>query len=238
MLSILVQIVGYAARAVSEDKTDQLMPFIIQSTFILVSPALFAASVYMVLGRVIRYLGAESLSLIPVKWLTKIFVAGDVVSFCVQAGGAGMMATADNMKLGENIVLGGLFVQILIFGLFVVTSAVFHRRYNSAKSTMNGNGQDPRWRQIMTMLYVVSGLIMVRSVFRVIEYIMGHDGYLLANEWTLYVFDAALMFFVVVLFGWRFPGSLIKGKTVRRDVESSQTESEYERLELGETRQK
>lgn len=41
---------------------------------------------------------------------------------------------------------------------------------------------------------------MVRSIFRVVEYIMGHDSYLLANEWPLYIFDAVLMFFVIVLF--------------------------------------
>lgn len=60
----------------------------------------------------------------------------------------------------------------------------------------------------MTMLYIVSALIMVRSIFRVVEYIMGHDRYLLKNEWTLYVFDATLMFGVVVMLGWRYPDDL------------------------------
>jgi hypothetical protein len=50
------------------------------------------------------------------------------------------------------------------------------------------------------MLYIISVLIMVRSVFRVVEYIMGNDGYLLSHGWTLYIFDAALMLGVVVLF--------------------------------------
>lgn len=42
----------------------------------------------MTLGRLIRHLKAESLSLIPVKWLTSIFVTGDVIAFVAQ--GAGM----------------------------------------------------------------------------------------------------------------------------------------------------
>lgn len=55
---------------------------------ILLAPPLYAASIYMTLGRLIRHLKAESLSLIPVKWLTSIFVTGDVIAFVAQ--GAGM----------------------------------------------------------------------------------------------------------------------------------------------------
>lgn len=200
--------VGYAARAVAEHKTEQLMPYVIQSVFILVSPALFAASVYMVLGRVIRSVRGEAHSVIPVKWLTKIFVAGDVVSFMVQASGAGIMVTADNMKTGESIIIGGLFVQIVIFGIFAITAAIFHLRYRRNNSLAEVSYRDDSWQKIMVMLYAVSVLIMIRSVFRVIEYIMGHDGYLLKNEWTLYVFDGVLMFGVMVLFAWTFPGDL------------------------------
>ncbi|CAI6097758.1 unnamed protein product [Clonostachys chloroleuca] len=68
------------------------------STFTLVSPALFAAFVYMVLARIIHSLNAESLSVIPVMWLTTIFVAGDVISFTVQASGAGIMAVKVSIK--------------------------------------------------------------------------------------------------------------------------------------------
>ncbi|KFA74446.1 hypothetical protein S40288_08918 [Stachybotrys chartarum IBT 40288] len=207
----LLEVAGYAARAVSENRTEQLMPFVIQSTFILVAPALFAASVYMSLGRIIRSINAESLSVIPVRWLTMIFVCGDVVSFVVQASGAGVMVTADSMEMGENIILGGLFVQIIIFGLFAVTAAIFHVRVRRHRMSAVLE-HDAHWEKLMTMLYAVSVLIMVRSVFRVIEYIMGHDGYLLANEWTLYVFDALLMFGVVVMFAWRFPGNLRPAK--------------------------
>ncbi|KAH7123153.1 RTA1 like protein-domain-containing protein [Dactylonectria macrodidyma] len=208
----LLEVVGYASRATARDKTEQLMPFVIQSTFILIAPALFAASVYMILARVIRSIGAESLSIVPIRWLTKIFVCGDIVSFAVQASGAGIMVTADSMKTGENIILGGLFIQIIVFGLFALTAIMFEVRLRRQGSTVSLDGQ-PGWKSTMLMLYVVSAFIMIRSIFRVIEYIMGNDGYPLRNEWTLYVFDACLMFGVVVAFGWRFPGGLGPKKT-------------------------
>lgn len=201
-----VQVIGYAARAAARDKTDELLPFIIQSVFILVAPALFAASVYMVLGRVIVSIRGEAYSLIRVRWLTLLFVMGDVVSFVVQSSGAGLMVMDGMMKTGEYIIIGGLFVQIIIFGLFIVTSVVFHRRVNRHDPTASATYGDG-WRRTLIMLYTVSVLIMVRSVFRVIEYIMGNDGYLLSHEWTLYIFDALLMFAVVVIFSWEFPGT-------------------------------
>ncbi len=64
-----------------------LGPYIQQTLLLLVAPALFAASIYMVLGRIILLTDGETHSFIRKKWLTKIFVAGDVISFFTQAGG-------------------------------------------------------------------------------------------------------------------------------------------------------
>jgi hypothetical protein len=58
-----------------------------QSALILIAPAFFAASIYMELGRLIQMLRAENNSLVPVRWLTRTFVAGDVLSFLMQASG-------------------------------------------------------------------------------------------------------------------------------------------------------
>ena len=71
----------------SESPNWTLGPYVMQSTLLLVAPALFAASIYMELGRVIRLVKGEKLSLIRVTLMTKIFVAGDVLSFLMQASG-------------------------------------------------------------------------------------------------------------------------------------------------------
>lgn len=200
-----VQVIGYGARAGAHDNTDKLMPFVIQNTFILLSPALFAASIYMILGRIIRRVRAEAHSLIPTRWLTKIFVAGDVLSFTVQGGAAGLMATGDNAAMGEKIVIAGLLIQIIVFGFFMVVTVVFHKRLMHAR-TLESQEDGGTWATDLYMLYTVSMLIMVRSIFRMAEFAMGHDGYLLRNEWPLYVFDSTLMLIVVVIFFWKYPG--------------------------------
>lgn len=110
-------------------------------------------------------------------------------------------------NLASNIVLAGLLVQILLFGLFAATAVIFHIRMRKWPS---GASLDPnsKWEQIMYTLYTMSALILVRSVFRVIEYVMGKSGYLLTHEWTLYVFDAILMFSTMVIFAVWYPGQL------------------------------
>jgi hypothetical protein len=57
-------------------------------------------------------------------------------------------------------------------------------------------------------------LILVRSLFRVAEYVSGNNGYLLRHEGFLYGFDAALMLCVMVIFNVVHPGEITgwKGK--------------------------
>jgi hypothetical protein len=86
---VAVEFIGYAARAKSgaESPNWTLGPYIIQAILLLVAPALFAATIYMQLGRIILLLDGESRALIKKRWLTKIFVTGDILSFFLQAGG-------------------------------------------------------------------------------------------------------------------------------------------------------
>lgn len=86
---LLVQVIGYAARAKSGNESPNwtLGPYIIQSILLLVAPALYAATIYMELGRIVLMIDGEGRVLISKKWMTKIFVTGDVLSFILQAGG-------------------------------------------------------------------------------------------------------------------------------------------------------
>jgi hypothetical protein len=199
-----VEFIGYCTRASAHNKTGRIMPFAIQNVFILLGPALFAASIYMCLSRIVRGIHGERHSLIKPSRLTKTFVTGDVMSFVVQGGAAGLMVSGNNAKTGEGIVIGGLMIQIIMFGLFAVTAVIFQRRIERSPTTESCSSALP-WQKSMRMLYIVSALIMIRSVFRVAEYAMGNDGYLLRHEWTLYVFDATLMFIVMVVYYFWYP---------------------------------
>lgn len=207
-----VQVVGYCGRIWSHYDEMSIGGFVIQAMLILVAPALYAASIYMILGRLIRAVHAEHLSIIPVRWMTKIFVAGDVVAFVLQAGGGGIQAagTLELYEIGEKIIIVGLFVQICIFSFFLFTSLDFHRRQaRQAGTTKSARQTSPiPWKRHLYVLYVTSALILFRSVFRVIEYLQGNRGHLNSYEIYLYIFDAVLMFAVMVIFAIWYIGDL------------------------------
>lgn len=94
---------------------------------------------------------------------------------------AGANATNNFMKIGEIIVILGLFVQLTFFGTFVVLATLFHRRL-SHNPTPTSERPEIRWRSYLLTLYVTSALIWIRYVFRVIEYVQGNDGYLMRKE--------------------------------------------------------
>ncbi|CAK7221264.1 hypothetical protein SCUCBS95973_004435 [Sporothrix curviconia] len=212
IIGLIFEVMGYLGRAVSAGQTPNWTtgPYILQSLTLLLGPTLLAASIYMTLGRFIRHLQADQYSPIRTTWLTKVFVLGDVLSFFVQSGGGGMLANAkseDKIKLGQNIILVGLILQILFFGVFMLVTVVVHRRiagFAQARSSLT----------FFYVLYGASALIMVRSVFRVAEYATGAGGPLQASEVYIYIFDATLMFAVGVLFAVYHPSKVMDTRAI------------------------
>ena len=109
------------------------------------------------------------------------------------------------IDLGQNIVVGGLVVQILFFGFFLVVAAILDLRMYRKPTA---ESRDVPWKRHINTLYAASILILIRSIFRVVEYQQGNDGYLLGHEVFLYIFDAILMLGVMVSFNLVHPSEI------------------------------
>ncbi|CAF9939080.1 MAG: hypothetical protein ALECFALPRED_007975 [Alectoria fallacina] len=184
MIPVLVggifEITAYLSRSISHFHTQSLGLFLLSSILALVAPALFAATTYMILGRLIRLLNAPHHSLINVDHLTKIFVTSDIVSFQVQSAGAGLQAgkAEKSQHTGQILVIAAaLFLQITIFSLFVTVATIFHIRA-LRQPTQQSRSSLP-WQKQMQGL--------------------GTGGYIDSHEVFLYVFDAVPMFAVMVV---------------------------------------
>ncbi|RYP80323.1 hypothetical protein DL770_006270 [Monosporascus sp. CRB-9-2] len=204
------EVIGYAARRKSgaESPNWTLGPYIIQAILLLVAPALFAATIYMELSRIVTLIDGEGHALIPKQWMTKIFVTGDMLSFLLQGGGGGYQAAGslEALNNGAKVIIAGLFVQLICFGVFIVIAVTFDLKIRRAPTGRSKCGIP--WQKHMKALYVGSLLIMVRSIFRAVEYLQGFNGYLLSHEAYLYIFDAILMFLVMVLFNYVHPDEI------------------------------
>lgn len=94
--------------------------------------------------------------------------------------------------------------MVATFGMFILVAVTYDiriRRHPTPRSLSTSLN----WKGDLSALYVSSALIFIRSVYRLLEYAQGNNGWLMTREWTLYVFDATLMLIVMVMFNWWHP---------------------------------
>ena len=118
-------------------------------------------------------------------------------------------STASTASTGSHIVLAGLAMQIAIFAFFVVVAAIFHRRVRAGPKSLEG---PLHFEKCMWVIYFTSGLILVRNIVRIAEFVEGFDGYIILHETFLYVFDAVPMAIVLAVFAVCYPSKLGLGK--------------------------
>lgn len=179
---------------------------------ILCAPPLIAATVYMVLGRIIRSFEAEHLSSMRTKWLTFVFVMNDVFCFCTQLGGAGVQVTGDAniMNIGKKVVLAGLIFSLVVFAFFILIAVKFHRRLNQAPTPLLSMNPDVKWVPYMWAMYVACTAMMIRNLVRTIQFGASRTTDVNTKEAYIYVFDAFLMFLSILVLIVYHPGKLIR----------------------------
>lgn len=142
--------------------------------------------------------------------------------------GGGIMSsgTIENYELGEDVTVAGLAVQLTYFSIFMVTCGIFHRRIRnnptqqaSALAARLRSKTTRTWETVLYGLYIASILILVRSIFRLVEYVQGNAGYLISHEVFMYVFDAALMWVTMVVMNAAHPSMILVGSQKDRNAE-------------------
>lgn len=162
----------------------------------------------MFLGRVIRRSGHPELSFIRIRWLTPIFVVGDIFCFFIQAIGVVILLRAESKSkfdLAKGIILAGLALQLFFFAVFILAAVVFQNRSNSLTREkpihLGVNLTIRLWN-----LYLCSFLITVRNIYRLVEYATGTEAYLSTVEWPTYALDVGLMLIIMIISNfWYFP---------------------------------
>jgi len=207
-----VELVGYVGRAVSIKNLDSKGPFIVQIICLLVAPAVMAAACYMAFGRTLLWVVPKPFQSfrhlwMPARRITPLFVTFDDLSFFVQCVGGAIIASADTLSKenkGKNIVLVELGIQLATFGFFVIASI----RLTVLLRTKLKNEALPRDMNWPVLLGVInaSTTILIRSIYRFVEYAIGVHNYLSDHEAFFYCLDALLIFAVVVGFIVVHPG--------------------------------
>ena len=210
VLGAFFQVVGYTGRIGCVYDLNSIDFYVVQSLFVLLAPIFYAVSIYSLLGKIVQFVGAEDKSPVKPTRITCIFVIGDIVSFIMQSTGGGMMVQGgENAQTGSEIILIGLIIQLVFFFIFIFLTILFHIRANKLKELNESKGN---WKMLLKILEVSCMLILIRSVYRVVEYAQGFDGYLITHEVYQYSLDALMMLLVQLLYNCAHPGKVFYAK--------------------------
>ncbi|KLO12619.1 RTA1-like protein [Schizopora paradoxa] len=213
---IFTFVVGFIFRYVLHAHPDSKGAYIVEYLFIVLSPCLFIAAEYVLLGRLALDLNAEQHLLIPPRRITPIFVASDIVTFLIQAAGGITAISTDNtntINLGSNIFLGGLILQLISFVVFVVIylRLVFlvhrHNPYTWTRDADKPWFSD--WRTLACAFIISCIGILVRSMFRTVELAEGFKSNLATSEPLFYGLDTLPLFITVSVYVPFWPGRFI-----------------------------
>ncbi|KAF9278470.1 hypothetical protein BGZ68_008562 [Mortierella alpina] len=230
--------IGFFCRLAIDPK-DLLVPlFVVQNILIIATPSAFLAFNYMLYGRLISAVdpqfganGSQSrmeksrYSFMPPRIVGRAFIWSDVTTFLLQVAAGSMIGNAgDNRSLtniGDKLFLVGVCAQGISYSLFSILLSialvrlVAERQKNRmdlpGKSWM---GLDKDTALIFGCVYFSSLFIIIRSVYRIIEFVQGHDGYLISKEVFLFVLDAVPLIFAIGIWAIVWPPVLLEKITV------------------------
>lgn len=152
---------------------------------------------YILLGRLLYYI--PYLAPMHPGRVISTFVGLDAVIGALTANGAALVSNPSNsaskVRSGRDQFRASILLQLFCFIGFILIEILFHRRCIKARNIVT-----PRLRTLFVLLYVSSGLILVRNIYRVIEVFEGIDGYIAHHESFFWVFDGALMIINTVMF--------------------------------------
>ena len=142
------------------------------------------------------------------RWLTPVFVSFDILSLLLQLVGAVRISdtqptdldASQKLNRGKDIALVGVTLQIVAFGFFTLVAVRFHlvskrfkqqlaQRFQATPGnkyvTIEGNSRrfKPNWEAMLYALNTSCLLILVRSIFREVNFGQGKTGYTQTHEW-------------------------------------------------------
>ncbi|KZV75199.1 RTA1-like protein [Peniophora sp. CONT] len=226
--------IGIGSRWGLHTMPDSKSIYIVEYLFVVLSPCAFIAADYILLGRLARHLRAGQHLLIPPTKIMIVFVVSDITTFLIQAAGGGVSIAANTAKVnkvGSNIFLAGLAIQLASFVTFTVVYLRFlwlvWRREPATWSKDTGLVWWRDWRALASALGVSCVGIIIRSFYRVVELSQGFKGSIARNEALFYGLDTLPLFIAFIIYIGFWPGRFISPLTLAESSAAEVKDSEH-----------
>ncbi|RPA97967.1 RTA1-domain-containing protein [Choiromyces venosus 120613-1] len=228
----IAEIVGYGGRVWAYSQPFEMNAFLMQICCLTIAPAFLCAGIYLCLSRIVMVFGAET-SRIPPKAYTYIFVTCDFISLCLQGAGGGIASTLsqDNKDPanGNNIMLAGLGFQVFTLVLFICLCAEYAYRVKTSTQEFDATHAKLRasrkFRAFLIALSLSTILILIRSIYRVIEMAQGWSGALIKNQTLFFVLEGIMVILAVLVLNVFHPGFCFREAYAKRLQAEKDTDS-------------
>ncbi|KAH8824782.1 RTA1 like protein-domain-containing protein [Flagelloscypha sp. PMI_526] len=214
LMCSLVEALGWAGRLWSSYNMFLRPPFDIQLITTIIAPTFTLAGMFIILGKIMGYLGAEFSRLSP-KLYSWIFVSCDVVALMLQAAGGGIAAGGQHER-GSNIALGGILFQVCVLVVASALSVEYFIRFKmghpikpTSSSQVIKSGVDVKVKQMVGGLLAATLLLFTRAIYRSCELGQGWGGSIITTQAYFVVLDGLMLVFVQYVFILLHPGRLL-----------------------------
>lgn len=169
----------------------------------------------------------------PPLYYTRLFITCDIISLILQGAGGGIAsvkAQADeDPALGNNIMLAGVSFQVFTLSMFICFSLDFF--YRAFRVRNDPDAWDHRFERLrntkrfkgfLAALAWSTILILIRSIYRLVEMAEGWTGELIRDEVLFFVLEGVMVIAAVLALNGLHPGLAMKeayamAKQVRKD---------------------
>jgi hypothetical protein len=236
----LGEAIGYVGRILLHSNPFSQVGFEMQICCLIISPAFISAAIYLTLKHVTLAFGPEYSRLKP-NFYTWIFICCDIFTLILQGAGGGIAASAktDSMqKIGNDLMMAGIVLQVVILLAFATASADFLLRLRRASKRTNAM-LSPEAHSLVAQTrfqLFVAGLVLAfltvftRCCYRIAEMAGGWANPIMQNETDFVVLDGVMVLVASLCLTILHPGYCFLrvatgGKSHLGDVEKRVSES-------------
>lgn len=200
----ILELMGFAFRLVI--LTRPVYGYYVGMQCLLIIPPSFLALVeYITLGRVVELIRKSSPGISDIlkpRLITWAYFAAEIGSLVLQGAGAGLSTTRHGVKhshsdqqAGKALLIVGLALLIVVLVTFVANTIFVCVRPEY------GVRQSRNLITIFAILFLSTGLLLIRNIFRLAEFIGGFYGNIAIQEKYFYSMDSMMVVLVLFCFG-------------------------------------
>ena len=173
--------------------------YVAMQCLLIIPPSFLALVQYITLAKVVslvRMRYPDRKLLVKPKLVIWGFFAMEITALACQGAGAGLSVSTkgvSNLNSGRILLLLGLVALVVLILCYLLTAIYVNLspRY-AIKSS-------PNMRKLFPVLYTCTSLLLIRNIFRLVEFGQGFEGAIASQEKYFYGFDALIIILILLL---------------------------------------